>query len=43
MLRGNYPAKVDDKGRVNHTRFLDSMKENPITDDDEKILDDLGI
>jgi len=27
----------------NHTRFLDSMKENPITDDDEKILDDLGI
>ncbi|HZP31780.1 MAG TPA: hypothetical protein VFB23_00355 [Candidatus Acidoferrales bacterium] len=27
----------------NHTRFLDSMKGNPITDEDEKILDELGI
>jgi MraZ protein len=27
----------------NHTRFLDSLKASPITDDDEKTLDDLGI
>lgn len=27
----------------NHTRFLDNMKGSPITDEDEKILDDLGI
>ena len=27
----------------NHTRFLDNMKDSPITDEDEKILDELGI
>jgi MraZ protein len=27
----------------NHTRFLDNLKASPITDDDEKTLDDLGI
>ena len=27
----------------NHTRFLDSLKASPITDEDEKTLDDLGI
>jgi len=27
----------------NHTRFLDSLKASPITDDDEKTLDELGI
>jgi len=27
----------------NHTRFLDNMKGSPITDEDEKILDELGI
>ena len=27
----------------NHTRFLDNMKGSPITDEDEKVLDDLGI
>jgi MraZ protein len=27
----------------NHTRFLDNLKASPITDDDEKTLDELGI
>jgi MraZ protein len=27
----------------NHTRFLDSLKASPITNDDEKTLDELGI
>lgn len=27
----------------NHTRFLDNMKANAITEEDEKTLDDLGI
>ena len=27
----------------NHTRFLDSLKASPITEEDEKTLDDLGI
>jgi len=27
----------------NHARFMDSLKSNPITTDDWKILDDLGI
>jgi MraZ protein len=27
----------------NHTRFLDSLKASPITDDDEKTLDELGV
>jgi transcriptional regulator MraZ len=27
----------------NHTRFLDNLKASPITDDDEKTLDGLGI
>jgi MraZ protein len=27
----------------NHTRFLDNLKASPITDDDEKMLDELGI
>ena len=27
----------------NHTRFLDNMKGSPITDEDEKTLDELGI
>jgi transcriptional regulator MraZ len=27
----------------NHTRFLDSLKASPITDEDEKTLDELGI
>jgi len=27
----------------NHTRFLDSLKASPITDDDDKTLDELGI
>lgn len=27
----------------NHTRFMDSLKSNPITPDDLKVLDDLGI
>lgn len=27
----------------NHTRFLDNLKASPITDEDEKTLDDLGI
>ncbi len=27
----------------NHTRFLDNLKASPITDDDDKTLDDLGI
>lgn len=27
----------------NHTRFLDNLKTSPITDDDEKTLDELGI
>jgi MraZ protein len=27
----------------NHTRFLDNMKGSPITDEDQKILDELGI
>jgi MraZ protein len=27
----------------NHTRFLDNLKVSPITDDDEKTLDELGI
>jgi len=27
----------------NHARFLENLKNNPITVDDEKILDDLGI
>jgi MraZ protein len=27
----------------NHTRFLDNMKGSPITDEDEKVLDELGI
>jgi len=27
----------------NHTRFMDSLKSNPITGEDLKVLDDLGI
>ncbi len=27
----------------NHTRFLDNLKASPITDEDEKTLDELGI
>jgi hypothetical protein len=27
----------------NHARFLESLSKNPITDDDEKTLDQLGI
>jgi MraZ protein len=27
----------------NHVKYLESMKQSPITDDDEKILDELGI
>lgn len=27
----------------NHTRFLDNMNSSPITDEDEKVLDELGI
>ena len=27
----------------NHTRFLEQLNNSPITQDDEKILDDLGI
>lgn len=27
----------------NHQRFLEEIKKNPITPDDEKILDDLGV
>ena len=27
----------------NHTRFLDNLKASPITDDDERTLDELGI
>jgi DNA-binding transcriptional regulator/RsmH inhibitor MraZ len=27
----------------NHARFLENLSKNPITDDDEKTLDQLGI
>lgn len=27
----------------NHVKYLESMKQSPITDDDEKVLDELGI
>ena len=42
-------GEVDVLGRLtylevwNHTRFMDSLRTNPITADDWKILDDLGI
>lgn len=42
-------GEVDVLGRLNylevwnHQRFMDSLKSNPITPDDWKILDDLGI
>ena len=70
-LRGNCPAKVDEKGRLkipavlresaqmkgevdvfgnldylevmNHTRVVDSLKNEPYTSDDDKALEDLGI
>ncbi len=42
-------GEVDIQGQLtfleiwNHARFLDEMKRNPFTADDEKVLDELGI
>src|SRR5271163_1560100 len=42
-------GEVDVQGQLtylevwNHARFLDQMKRNPITAEDEKVLDELGI
>jgi len=42
-------GEVDVQGRLtfleiwNHTRFLEQLRRNPITAEDEKVLDELGI
>jgi MraZ protein len=42
-------GEVDISGRLtylevwNHAQFLEQLKRNPITDEDEKVLDELGI